>query len=189
MSEPAPLTQLLHAWQGGDADAFSRLLGEVHGELMRMAGSRLRVADGSQTISRGDLLNEALLRVMQGRPNWQDRRHFFATVSTTMRNVLVDHARERQAAKRGGDFARVTWTLSAIGEEAMDADLLTLDQLLTRLKAEDERASEVLQLTYFGGLSRQDIAEVLGVSVPTVDRELRFARGWLEQQLDRSLEA
>lgn len=189
MPDTPPLTQLLHAWQGGDGSAFGRLLGEVHGELMRMAGSRLRVADGQQTLSRGDLLNEALLRVMQHPPAWQDRRHFFATVSLTMRTVLVDHARERQAAKRGGDRERVTWTLSALGEESMDADLLTLDRLLAELKDEDARAAEILQLTYFAGLQRDDIARVLDLSVPTVDRDLRFARAWLAEKLERPLEA
>jgi len=187
MAEAQPLTQLLHAWQGGDNGAFGRLLAEVHGELLRMAGSRLRMADG-QTISRGDLLNEALLRVMQSHPDWQDRRHFFATVSLTMRTVLVDHARERQALKRGGDRERVTWTLSALGEESMDADLLTLDRLLAELKDEDPRAAEILQLTYFAGLQREDIAQVLDISVPTVDRDLRYARAWLAEKLERPLE-
>lgn len=185
----APLTQLLQAWQRGEGHAFAALLKAVHADLMRMAASRLRSTDGAQTLARGDLLNEALLRLMQGERDWKDRQHFFATVSLTMRHVLVDHARERQASKRGGDAQRVTWTVEMLGEESMDADLLTLDQLLTRLQAEDPRAAEVLQLTYFGGLQRQDIAAVLGLSVPTVDRELRFARAWLAEQLDRPLEA
>lgn len=183
------LTQLLHAWQRGDGDAFGRLVGAVHGELLRMAGSRLRAADG-QTLSRGDLLNEALLRLMQGtQPDWQSRAHFFATVSLTMRSVLVDHARQRLAAKRGGDAERVTWTLEAFGEESLAADLLTLDALLRQLQAEDPRAAEVLQLTYFAGLAREDIALVLDVSLATVDRELRFARAWLGEQLGRPLQA
>lgn len=187
-SGAAPLTLLLHAWQQGDGAALQRLMQSTHAELMRMAGSRLRGADG-MTLSRGDLVNEALLRVLASPPQWQDRAHFFGTLSLTMRSVLVDHARARLAAKRGGDFERVTWTLSALGEESMAADLLTLDALLRQLAVQDPRAAEILQLTYFGGLQRQDIATVLGISVPTVDRELRFARAWLAEQLDRPLEA
>jgi RNA polymerase sigma factor (TIGR02999 family) len=184
----APLTVLLHAWQQGDARAFEQIVGRVHGELLRMAASRLRTGDGG-TFSRGDLLNAALLRVMESPPDWQNRSHFFATVSLTMRSVLVDHARARLAEKRGGAFQRVTWTLSSLGEESMAADLLTLDQLLKQLETEDPRAAQILQLTYFAGLHRQDVATVLGVSVPTVDRDLRFARAWLTQQLGRDLEA
>lgn len=184
----ASLTLLLQAWQQGDQAAFGRIVGAVHGELMRMAASRLRGPE-AVTLSRGDLLNEAVLRVMESPPAWNDRAHFFATISLTMRSVLVDHARARLASKRGGDQERVTWTISSLGEESMAADLLTLDALLRRLAEDDPRAAEILQLTYFAGLQRQDIAQVLDISVPTVDRELRFARAWLSDQLQRDLEA
>lgn len=184
----ASLTLLLQAWQQGDQAAFGRIVGAVHGELMRMAASRLRGPEGV-TLSRGDLLNEAVLRVMESPPAWNDRAHFFATISLTMRSVLVDHARARLASKRGGDQERVTWTISSLGEESMAADLLTLDALLRRLAEDDPRAAEILQLTYFAGLQRQDIAQVLDISIPTVDRELRFARAWLSDQLQRDLEA
>lgn len=184
----ATVTRLLHAWRDGDRDAFARLVGQLESELRRLAGSRLRGVE-TPSLGPGDLLHEALLRLMERPPDWQDRGHFFATVSTAMRSVMVDHARARQADKRGGDWRQVTYTLSAHGEESWVADLLTLDQLLSRLQAEDARGFEVLQLTYFGGLQREEIAEVLGVSVPTVDRELRFARAWLAEQLERPLEA
>jgi RNA polymerase sigma factor (TIGR02999 family) len=184
----APLTQLLQAWRHGDAGAFATLVGLVHGDLLRMAAARLRTGDGG-TFSRGDLLNSALLRVMESPPEWRNRAHFFATLSLTMRSVLVDHARARLAGKRGGGQERVTWTLSSLGEESMAADLLTLDALLRQLEAEDPRAAQILQLTYFTGLQRQEVAEVLEISVPTVDRDLRFARAWLTQQLGRGLEA
>jgi len=106
-----------------------------------------------------------------------------------MRSVLVDHARARQTDKHGGHLQRVGFTVSEVGEESMVADLPTVDTLLSRLASVDARASEVLQLTYFGGLMHDDIATVLGVSVPTVDRELRFARAWLAARLQRNLEA
>lgn len=184
----APLTTLLGAWQQGDRVAMEQVLREVHGELLRMAGSRLR---GSETpsLAPDDLVSEALLRVLQQPPEWESRSHFFGALSMTMRSVLVDHVRARQADKRGGGWQRVTYTVSSHGEESMAADLLTLDALLTRLTAEDQRAGEILQLTYFSGLQRDEIATVLDLSVPTIDRELRFARAWLADQLGRTIEA
>lgn len=191
-ADNASLTQWLHAWEAGDTSAFARLLQVAHGELLRMARSRLRGGE-TPSLAADDLLHEALLKVMQAPPAWQDRAHFFATLSLAMRSVLVDHARARQADKRGGHgdaaWHRVTYTLSAVGEESMAADLLTLDALLNRLQAQDPRAAEILQLTYFGGLQREDIAKVLDVSLSTVDRELRFARAWLARELQRDLEA
>lgn len=190
--QEATVTRLLHAWRDGDRDAFGRLVVQLEADLRRLAASRLRGVE-TPSLAAGDLLQEALLKLLDAPPSWQDRGHFFATVSTAMRSVMVDHARARQADKRGGHgeaaWRRVTYTLSAHGEDSWVADLLTLDRLLNHLQAEDPRAHEVLQLTYFGGLQREEIAEVLGVSVPTVDRELRFARAWLAEQLERPLEA
>jgi RNA polymerase sigma factor (TIGR02999 family) len=182
------LTVLLRAWQAGDQAALATLMRQIVGDLQRMAMSRLR---GSETpsLASHDLVQEALLKVMESPPEWQNRAHFFATMSLAMRSVLVDHARARQADKRGGQWQQVTYTLSSVGEESIVADLLTLDQLLTRLAALDGRAAEVLQMTYFAGMERADIATVLGISVPTVDRELRFARAWLSEQLGRDLQA
>jgi RNA polymerase sigma factor (TIGR02999 family) len=182
------LTVLLQAWQRGDREAFAELIQHVHAELRRMAASRLRGGE-TPSLAAGDLLNETLVKLMEAPPAWQDRAHFFATVSRAMRSVLVDHARARQTDKRGGDWQRLGLTLSDLGEESNIADLLTLNQLLDQLAVLDPRAAEVLQLTYFGGLLRDEIATVLGLSVPTIDRELRFARGWLSAQLQRDLEA
>jgi RNA polymerase sigma factor (TIGR02999 family) len=182
------LTVLLQAWQRGDREAFAELIQHVHAELRRMAASRLRGGE-TPSLAAGDLLNETLVKLMDAPPDWQDRAHFFATVSRAMRSVLVDHARARQTDKRGGDWQRLGLTLSDLGEESNIADLLTLNQLLDQLAVLDPRAAEVLQLTYFGGLLRDEIATVLGLSVPTIDRELRFARGWLSAQLQRDLEA
>lgn len=178
------ITRLLHAWQQGDQSAFASMLDAVYDELRRMALSRLRGAD-TPSLAAGDLLNEALLKLMESPPDWQDRGHFFASVSLAMRSVLVDHARARQADKRGGDWQRVTFTLAGQGEDGMVADLLTLDALLTQLQQRDPRAASVLQMTYFAGLDRDEIATVLGLSLATVDRELRFARAWLAQRLGR----
>ena len=183
-----PLTVLLQAWRRGDSDAFGQLIQRVQGELLRMAASRLRGVE-TPSLAVGDLLQETLVKVMQSPPAWQDRAHFFGAVSMAMRSVLVDHARARHTDKRGGDWQRVGYTVSEVGEESNIADLLTLDALLRQLAQVDPRAAEILQLTYFGGLGREDIAAVLSLSIATVDRELRFARAWLTTQLQRDLQA
>jgi len=185
---PAPLTEWLLQWESGDRGAFGQLMRHVNAELQRMASSRLRGLE-TPSLAAGDLLNEALLKLLESPPEWQNRAHFFASVSRTMRSVLVDHARASRTDKHGGHLQRVGFTVSEVGEESMVADLLTLDALLSRLARVDARAAEVLQLTYFGGLMREDIAKVLEVSVPTIDRELRFARAWLAAELQRDLEA
>ncbi|MDT8998420.1 ECF-type sigma factor [Paucibacter sp. APW11] len=182
------LTLLLLAWKHGDASAFERLAHAVHQEFLRMAGARLRGHD-PLTLTRGDVVNEAMLRLMQASTDWQNRDHFFAIASLTMRSVLREHARARLADKRGGQRVQMTLDDEAFGEESMAADLLTLDALLTQLSHDDERSARVLEMSYFNGLQREAIAEVLDISVPTVDRELRFARAWLAEQLGRELQA
>jgi RNA polymerase sigma factor (TIGR02999 family) len=184
LTDEAPVTRLLQAWQQGDRSAFEALLSQVHAELHRMALSRLRGAE-TPSLAVGDLLNEALLKLIQSPPDWKNRGHFFGSVSLAMRAVLIDHARARQADKRGGEWQRVSFTLVDSGEDDIVADLLTLDALLDELQQLDPRAASVLQMTYFAGLERGEIATVLDVSVPTVDRELRFARAWLARRLDR----
>jgi len=184
LTDEAPVTRLLQAWQQGDRSAFEALLSQVHAELHRMALSRLRGAE-TPSLAVGDLLNEALLKLIQSPPDWKNRGHFFGSVSLAMRAILIDHARARQADKRGGEWQRVSFTLVDSGEDDIVADLLTLDALLDELQQLDPRAATVLQMTYFAGLERGEIATVLDVSVPTVDRELRFARAWLARRLDR----
>jgi RNA polymerase sigma factor (TIGR02999 family) len=182
------LTLLLQAWKRGDPAAFERVVRAVQGDFLRMAASRLSGHD-PQTLTRGDLVNEAWLRLMQSPKEWANRAHFFATASLTIRSVLTDHARERLASKRGGPRVRLSLTEAELGEESMAADLLTLDALLQQLATKDARSAQVMELTYFTGLQRNEIAQVLDISVPTVDRELRFARAWLAAHMSRSLEA
>jgi len=184
----AGMTQLLQAWKAGSDEAFARVVGALQGEFQRMAASRLRGHDGA-TLDAGDVVNEALLRLMRAPVAWANRAHFFATVSLAMRAVLREHARARTADKRGGRRVQLTLTGLQLGEDSMAADLLTLDALLDQLETNDPRSARILEMTYFTGLSRADIAEVLGLSLATVDRELRFARVWLTEQLGRDLEA
>jgi len=189
MQSASPLlTQLLQSWKHGDPSAFAQVVLAVQADFLRMAASRLSGHD-QHTLTKGDVVNEAWLRLMQSPKDWANRGHFFANAALTIRSVLTDHARSRLADKRGGGRMQITLTESAFGEASMAADLLTLDALLRQLVAKDPRAAQVMELTYFTGLGRAEIAEVLDISVPTVDRELRFARAWLAARMGRELEA
>jgi RNA polymerase sigma factor (TIGR02999 family) len=176
------LTRLLHDWRSGDAAACDRLLTEVYGTLREMAAARLGRSD--RTWQPTAVVNEALLRMLGSEVRWEDRAHFFAVAALKMRAVLVDHARARAADKRGGEA--VMLTLSHAERESgacVEYEVMALHQALERLQKRDERAARALEMTYFGGMEREGIACVLGVSVPTVDRDLRFAKAWLNQQL------
>jgi RNA polymerase sigma factor (TIGR02999 family) len=180
----AALTTLLKSWQQGDGAAFAKVFEETYEELRRMAASRVRQGGGQLSLAPTDLLHEAVLRVVESPMQFQSRSHFFAAMSLYMRGVLVDHARSQLADKRGGNRLQVTYTESGLAEETLTADLLALDEALTRLASLDPRGADILHLTYFAGLERAEIAEVLGISVPTVDRDLRFARAWLNKHME-----
>lgn len=178
------LTRLLHEWRAGDEASRDRLLAQVYDTLRGMASARLRHSHGGQTMQPTVIVNEALLRLLGNDTNWEDRAHFFALAALKMRAVLVDHARARSAGKRGGDVAMLTLSHAEreVGE-SVEYDVLALHQALERLATRDERAARGLEMAYFGGMERSEIACVLGISVPTVERDLRFARAWLNQQL------
>lgn len=178
------ITVLLHAWSSGDSEAGERLGKLVYLELREMARKRLAGERGDHTLQPTALVNEAYLRMVQGGVRPSDRLHFFATAALYMRSILVDHARARQAGKRGGEQLRVTLGDDIPAADAGDTELLALDEALNSLYEADERTAKVIELTYFGGLQRDEVAQVLSVSVPTVDRALRFGRAWLKQALD-----
>ena len=183
MPMEADLTRLLHDWRGGNQAARDLLLGQVYDTLRHMAAARLG-GRGGHTLQPTAVVNEALMRLLGGNADWQDRAHFFALAALKMRAVLVDHARARAAEKRGGDVALVT--LSHADRESgteVEHDVLALHQSLEQLAGLDERAARSLEMAYFGGMERDEIACVLGISVPTVDRDLRFAKAWLNKRL------
>ena len=182
-TDTGSLTTLLHAWRDGDGKAFEKVIESAHAELKRMAEGRLRGENALVTLVPTELLHEAIARVMESPPKLENRAHFFATMSLLMRSILVDRARARLAEKRGGGALNVTWTDSAHGQDTMALDVLALDEALRKLEALDERSSRVLEMTYFGGMEREEIARVLAVSVPTVDRDLKFARAWISKAL------
>lgn len=180
----ADITQLLHDWHAGDNHSLERLMPMVYDKLREMAARRMRGERADSTLQPTALVHEAVLRMLGDAPQANDRVHFLALAALNMRSVLVDHARARQAQRRGGHAIAVTLShADEAGAEAIDVDLLALDQALDALTASDARAGRAVELFYFGGLERQEIAQVLETSVPTVDRDLRFARAWLNRAL------
>ena len=185
MAETASaVTRLLHAWSAGEAGALERLVPRVYPELRRVARNHLRREARGQTLQPTALVNEIYLRLAEvSRLEWRDRAHFFALCSRLMRQILVDAARARRAAKRGGGAIRVTF------DDRIDlsapSDLLALDEALTALQEHDPRKSRVVELRFFGGLSLEEVAHVLDVSVGTVRRDWSLARAWLYRELGR----
>lgn len=177
------VTQLLHAWQQGDLLARDRALEAMYAELLALARQRY-AGQGQGTMQPVALVNESLLRIISSSPDYKDRSHFVAVAMLKMRSVLIDHLRAQSSQKRGGGHdQRVTLSLLTDPTPQGDslAELMTLQQGLDRLGELDRRMASVLELTYFAGMSRQEIAVLLDVSVPTVDRDLRFGRAWLNE--------
>jgi len=180
LSAPSEITRLLRRWSEGDADAFDRLVPIVYDRLRDLARQRLRGAPGA-TLDTTGLVHEAYLKLAAApQVTLRDRGHFLALASRVMRNLLADHARARRAAKRGGGEDALGLIDEAAWMPDDDLDAVTaLDEALQRLEALDPRQSRMLEQRYFGGLSLEETAEALGVSLATVKRELRFARAWL----------
>lgn len=183
----ADLTTLLSAWQKGNESAFQGLFERAYAELKKIAQQRLRELGGNCSLAPTELLHETILKLLDAPVDWQNRAHFFASMSLYLRSVMVDHARARGADKRGGNALHITMTHIDAGEESGIADLLTLDTALKQLHELDPRSAEVLHLTYFAGLSREEIADVLKISLATVIRDLRFAKSWLNRHMDYGL--
>ncbi len=181
---PTPaITTLLNDWRGGDSRALDLLIPLVYEELRQVAARHLAVERSDHTLQSTALVHEAYARLVGVHIPWQDRAHFFAVASGTMRRILVDHARARRAEKRGGGAVPVTLQEGLMGKETPADGLLELDDALRRLAAMDSRKERVVELRYFGGLNAGEIAEVLKVGVATVQRDLRFARAWLRREL------
>lgn len=181
---PVEITQLLRRWQGGDLVARERLVEAVYAQVRAIAGRTVRANPGA-TLGATELAHEALARLLGAEATWDDRRHFFNVVAQATRQILVDAARRRMRDKRGGGAIAVS--LSAADEQAQveDEDLLRLHEALEQLAARDARKAQILELTYFGGLDREEVARALEVSVPTVDRDLRFGKAWLKRALEQ----
>lgn len=177
------VTLLLRRWSGGDPQALDELIPIVYSELRRLANYYLQQEGNAQTLQSTALVHELYLRLCrQQEPNLESRAHFFAVAARMIRRLLVDHARERSAIKRGGQRAGL--------EEAVtipvhpDLDILALDESLSALAAQDDRKSRIVEMRFFGGLSALEIAQVLGTSEATVRRDWSLARAWLFRHME-----
>lgn len=185
MSEnPGEVTRLLHGWRQGEEGALDDLLPMVYDELRRLAASYMRRERQGHTLQTTALVSEAYMRLVGNAPiALADRSHFLAIAAQTMRRVLVDHARRQSAGHRIGHADKVE--LAEVHESAsgLDADVLAVHQAIEDLSQIQPRQAKLVELRYFGGLTTEEIAEVLGVSVPTVARDWRVARLWLHRRL------
>lgn|ERR1017187_2291604 len=186
-SSSAQITQLLNEVRNGDRSAESRLIGLVYPELRRMAAGYMRRERHDHTLQSTALVHEVYLRVLgPGEPQWQNRAHFFAVAAQLMRRILVDHARRQSAARRGGGAHRIDLEEPLlVCSEKMEI-VLDIDWALGKLEQLDPRQAHVVVFRFFGGLSEEEIASVLGVSARTVKRDWRMARAWLHGILARN---
>jgi RNA polymerase sigma-70 factor (ECF subfamily) len=183
-------TELLAKAKTGDDRAISKLMPLVYDELRRLAASYIRREKPGQTLQATALVNEAYIRLIAERAhNWQNRTHFLAIAALSMRQILVQRARRRHAAKRGGDPERITLDeqlLPAAGGGPGEVDILALDDALERLAVLNEKQAKVVELRYFGGLTVEETAEALEISPATVKRHWTLARAWLKRELERA---
>jgi RNA polymerase sigma factor (TIGR02999 family) len=186
MQSPEGITQLLIDWGKGDQAALERLMPLVYSELRRLASNYLRRERAEHTLQPTALVNEAYLKLVDQRnARWQNRAHFFGIAAQLMRRILVDHARQRQAVKRGGlDQQRLSITSAEAVVKQPEIDLLALNEALDELAQMDAQQSRIVELKFFGGLSIEETSEVLGISHATVERDWKLARAWLRRRLE-----
>ena len=187
MHDSSDLTVLLRAWREGDPNAAEQVMELAYSELRKVARYYMRGERSDHTLSATALVNEMYVRLAGSEPiDWQNRAHFFAVAAKQLRRILVNHARDRHAQKRGGK--QVKLALAELHDLAapQELDLLRLDEALTELGSLDHRASQVVELRYFAGLTEAETAEALGISVATVKRDWTWARAWLIANLKHS---
>jgi RNA polymerase sigma factor (TIGR02999 family) len=181
------INKLLADWGRGNEEAREALIPMVYNELRRQARRHLRGERPDHTLESAALVNEAYLRlVRQGMPQWQNRAHFFGVAAQLMRHILVDHARNRLAAKRGAGAPRLSLDAELVPAQKAEIDLVALDDALAKLSALDSEQARLIELRFFGGLSIEEAAVVLGISPATVKREWATARAWLRRELKRN---
>src|SRR5215813_1473604 len=181
---PDNVTLLLRKWSQGDESALEELTPLVYDELHRLAHQHMRREQAGHILQTSALINEAYVRLVdQAQTPWQDRAHFFGIAARLMRQILVDEARKRNSAKRGGTFVQVPLDDVGTLAEAQAGNVIALNDALKLLQSIDERQSNIVELRFFGGLSIEEAADVLKVSPGTVMREWTFARAWLRNQM------
>jgi RNA polymerase sigma factor (TIGR02999 family) len=186
MNPAAQVTLLLADLKNGDAQAIDRLIPIVYDELRRLAAHYLRDESAAATLQPTVLVHEAYLRlVAQDMPDWESRSHFFGVAAHLMRQILVDHARKHRSQKRGSGLAPVSLDEVVVGSPMKSDDMVALDDALTALAKVDERKCKVIELRFFGGLSVEETARALNLSVGTIGREQRLAEAWLHRELSQ----
>src|SRR5262245_33894680 len=184
MTSPLTITQLLMKWRDGDQTALDELAPRVYKELRRLAKYYLRQERPGHTLQPSDLVHEAYLRLVDEKDvDWQNRAHFFGIATVRIRRILVEHARRRQAAKRGGGEYRLSLSKADRVAEKRDVNLVALDDALRRLQELDSQKSRIVELRYFGGLTIEETAEALKISLATVKRDWSMARAWLRSEI------
>ncbi|HTL79047.1 MAG TPA: sigma-70 family RNA polymerase sigma factor [Candidatus Babeliales bacterium] len=184
VSQKQQVTQLLCEWRDGDSHALEKLIPLVQPELQRLAQHYMSRERAGHTLQTTALLDDAYLQLAdKTHPQWQNRAHFFAVAAQLMRRIMVDHARRRQALKRGSGAMKITLDECAVAAETRAAELLALDEALEKLASADPRKARVVEMRYFGGLTMQEIADVLKIHVNTVTRDWIAARAWLFAEL------
>ncbi len=183
MPPPAEITRLLLNWSGGQREALDRLIPLVYTQLRQLAHARLREERSDHTLSTTALVHEAYVKLVDiNQVQWHDRAHFLAMASRLMRRILVDYWRKKKAYKRGGELQQVDLDEALLMPEARPETVLDLDDALKRLEYLNPRQSQVVEHLYFGGMTSEETAEVLGISRATVERDLRAARAWLARE-------
>ena len=179
-----PVTELLVRWRDGDREALDSLMPLVYAELRRLAQYYLRRERSDHTLQSTALVHEAYLRLAgQNPPHWQNRAHFFGIAAHVMRQILVEHARALNAAKRGGGACKITLDAALDIQQKADVDVIALDGALDRLNELDPQQSRIVELRFFAGLTIEDTAEVIGISPATVKRDWTSARAWLHREI------
>jgi len=180
------VTQLLIDWRNGDGEALQRIIPLVYDELRKIAGSYMRRERPDHTLQATALLNEAYLRLIdQTRVTWRSRAHFIGIAATMMRRVLMDHAREYRAVKRGSGGQKLALDEALGIPEKREVDLIALDDALRELEKMDPRQGQIVEMRFFGGLEVEEVAEVLGISPATVKRDWAVAKVWLRRQMSQ----
>jgi RNA polymerase sigma factor (TIGR02999 family) len=183
-SNSIQITELLVSWSKGEASALEDLMPVVYDELRKIARRLMRGQGSDHTYQTTDLIHEAYLKLVDNsEKQWQNRAHFFGVASRAMRHILVDHARAKQTKKRGGSARQVTLEETAVFSSDVSGEIIALNAALEDLAKLDQRKAQVVEMKYFGGLTTEEIAEVIGVSPETVKRDWRFARTWLRREL------
>ena len=180
------VTRLLREWCGGNHDAMDQLIPLVYDDLRRLAGHFMRRERPEHTLQATALVNEAYVRLAGVQVSWKDRTHFFAVFARLMRRLLVDHARARDAQKRGGAAEKISLEDAFVYTEAQAWQLVAVHEALNRLEQWDQRQCRIVELRFFGGLNVEETAEVLSLSPTTVKREFQMAKAWLFGELTRN---